>query len=139
MSATVDLLRQGLIEKVAPDPTSARTRLTEAARHLEGAEMIVDVDPSGAYQLAYNAARKAIVAVMQADGVRITAQQGGHTVAGRYAAGLSNAEVFTAFDRMRRNRNRSEYGSRSFARTEVLTDLANARGMVAAVERILGA
>ena len=137
MSVTEDLIREGLIGKVPADPTSARKRLAEAARHLKSAEMIVDVDPSGAYQLAYDGARKAIVAAMLAAGLRVKAKEGAHAVAARYAAGLAEAEPFTAFDRMRRNRNRSEYGSRSFARTEVLTDLGNARGMVAAVDRLL--
>lgn len=139
MSVTEDLIRESLIVEVSADPTSARKRLAEAARHLEAAEMIVGVDPSGAYQLAYDGARKAIVAAMVASGLRITAKHGAHAIAGRYATGLADAKSFAAFDRMRRNRNRSEYGSRSFSRTEVLTDLANAQGMVAAVDRLLHA
>jgi hypothetical protein len=100
--------------------------------------MIVDIDPSGAYQLAYDGARKAIVAAMLASGLR-NARHGAHAVAARYAAGFADAKPFAAFDRMRRNRNRSEYGSRSFSRTEVLTDLGNAHRMVEAVERLLSA
>lgn len=55
MSSTLDDLRKrGLIEKVEPDPTTATGWLDDAARHLEAATKIAELDPSGAYVLAYD-------------------------------------------------------------------------------------
>lgn len=47
-----DLIRQGVVERVDPDPQTARLWLLAAARHLEGAAQIAGVDPTGAYTLS---------------------------------------------------------------------------------------
>ncbi len=47
----------------------ATLQLSDAARHLEAARLVLDVDLAGAYQLASEAARKAITAHMAAHGL----------------------------------------------------------------------
>src|SRR5919201_6741460 len=85
------LLDAGFLEEVAPHGEDALLRLGEAERHLASAEQIAASDPNGAFQLAYDAARKAVTAHMLARGLRVTNRPGAHATTGRYA-----------FDRARR-------------------------------------
>lgn len=55
MSSTLDDLRKrGLIETVESDQTTVTGWLDDAGRHLEAATKIAELDPSGAYVLAYD-------------------------------------------------------------------------------------
>lgn len=122
MSILGDLLRQGLIEPVEPDDDTAAMWLDDAGRHLEAAQTIADLDPSGAYVLAYDAARKSVAAALLATGHRVRSRPGAHQALARYAdhiAAQSGETALERLDRLRRNRNRSEYGSRSFGQAEV--------------------
>jgi hypothetical protein len=126
------LLDAGLLEEVAPHGEDALLRLDEAERHLASAEQIAATDPNGAFQLAYDAARKAATAHMLARGLRVTNQPGAHATTGRYAL-VTLGEAFAPFDRMRRRRNRSEYGTTLIGQADVAAAVADARAMVAAV------
>ena len=102
------------------------------------AAAIAAPDPNGAYALLYDAARKAVTAHMIARGYRVAGGRlGGHEAVVRYAeASLSTApysEHVSHLDRMRRMRNRSEYGLAMFGARQVQTDLEHAREIVAAV------
>jgi hypothetical protein len=124
------LLDAGLLEEVAPHGEDALLRLDEAERHVTSAEQIAATDPNGAFQLAYDAARKAATAHMLARGLRVTNQPGAHATTGRYAL-IELGEAFASFDRMRRRRNRSEYGTSFVSQAEVASAIADARVMVA--------
>ena len=126
------LLEAGLLEEVAPHGEDALLRLDEAERHLASAEQIAAIDPNGAFQLAYDAARKAATAHMLACGFRVTNQPGAHATTGRYAL-VELGDAFAPFDRMRRRRNRSEYGTTFISQAEVAAAIADARVMVDAV------
>jgi hypothetical protein len=130
------LLDAGLLEEVAPHGEEAHLRLDEAERHLASAEQIAATDPNGAFQLAYDAARKAATAHMLARGLRVKNQPGAHATTGRYAL-AELGEAFAPFDRMRRRRNRSEYGTSFIGEAEVAASIADARVMVAAVRASL--
>ena len=132
-----DLLATGRLEAVPADGPRAEQQMADAGRHLDSAHLLLDTDLAGAYQLAYEAARKALTAHMAANGLRVRGSKGGHHVVGEYATTLPNAHEFAAFDRMRRNRNRSAYATRVFSRSEVVTDLARAVAMVEAVRSLL--
>jgi hypothetical protein len=69
---------------------------------------------------------------MLARGLRATNQPGAHATTGRYAL-VELGEAFAPFDRMRRRRNRSEYGTTFIGRAEVVAAIADARVMVEAV------
>src|ERR671937_689796 len=126
------LLDAGFLEEVEPHGEDALLRLDEAERHLASAEQIAATDPNGAFQLAYDAARKAATAHMLARGLRVTNQPGAHATTGRYAL-VEVGEAFAPFDRMRRRRNRSEYGTSFVSQAEVAAAIAAARVMLAAV------
>ncbi|HUP16057.1 MAG TPA: HEPN domain-containing protein [Acidimicrobiia bacterium] len=122
MSALDDLRNKGLIESVETDSVMAAQWLEDAQRHLEAAEAIADIDPSGAYVLAYDAARKSIAAALLTAGYRVRSRPGAHQALAQFASHLSaqtGEPALGRFDRLRRNRNRSEYGTKTFGRAEI--------------------
>lgn len=140
MNANVEaLVREGRLERVEADIAAARHRLSEARQHLASASLVIDVDPAGAYSLLYDAARKAIDAHMLASGYRASeGRLGTHGATARYASAAlgSGPRGGSAqrFDRMRRNRNRSEYGVWQIGRSTLETDLEHARAIVELVD-----
>ena len=99
-----DLVRQGRIERVAPDLVAAWDRLGEAQIQLVSSEKLAESDPVLAYLALYDAARKAITAHMQANGYRATNRAGADQAVGLYAeatlrTGATTAHI-KAFDRI---------------------------------------
>lgn len=132
MSILDDLVARGLIEVVEADEDAANYWLDDAHRHLDAAQAIADLDPSGAYVLAYDAARKSVAAALLKTGHRVKARPGAHQALAQYAKSISepaNEPALARFDRLRRNRNRSEYGSRSFGEAEVKEAIDTARAI----------
>lgn len=101
------LLDNAEMERVVPSDELADRLMGDASAHLESARAIRDVDPTGAYQLAYDAARKACNALLAVQGLRATTR-GGH-VAVQDAVREQFGPVFAPFARMRRRRRDSEY------------------------------
>lgn len=143
MATIAELVASGRLEQIAPDATEARALVAHAEAHLESASTIVDSDPVGAYQLAYDAARKAVAADMAATGYRVKADRpGAHAAVVAYAAEAlvsdAPAEALLRFERMRRLRNRAEYGGVTPGRSQVRTDLQHAEKIVRTVAGRLG-
>jgi hypothetical protein len=108
-----DMLAKGSLERVPPSRTQADAMLDQARRHLAAAGTIATADPVGGYQLAYDAARKALTAVLENQGLRPT-RAGGHIAvldAVRAQLDPPLGGVLRPFDRMRRRRNDAEYPS----------------------------
>lgn len=118
-----DLLTSRQLDRVAPGPEHARRLLGEARRHVTAAGTLIELDPIGAYQLAYDAARKAAGAVLASSGLRPTAR-GGHVVVVRAIEALGQSG-FQRLDAMRRRRNQLEYPDRD-QRTATEDDAATA-------------
>lgn len=138
MSSLDDLRDRGLIEKVPADPAMAREWLEDSQRHLQAANQIAELDPSGAYVLAYDAARKSVGAALLMAGYRVLSRPGAHRALAEYANRLATKtgeQSLTRFDRLRRNRNQSEYGSRTFGRAEVAEAIKTAQAIRAACAR----
>lgn len=141
MTTLSQLLKEGRIERVEPDPESARLRLKEAERHLHSARAIAEDDPEGAYALLYDAARKAISAHMLANGFRPKKGEGAHFITGLYAvdafADPKDRESIQSFEYMRRTRNKAEYATWHVGAQRVQKDLKHAQGIIRAVGRSL--
>jgi hypothetical protein len=136
------LVREGRIERVQADADAARDRLEEAKHRLDSAVLIAETDPAGAYSLLYDSARKAIDAHMVRSGYRVSKSRlGAHEATARYASSVLGSGPHGGsarrFDRMRRNRNRSEYGAWQIGRSTLEADLVHARAIVEAVEEDL--
>jgi len=122
MSELDDLIAKGLIEAVESDRPMAEQWISDARRHLEAAQAVETIDPSGAFILAYDAARKAVAASLLIGGHRVRSRPGSHQALAQCARALAKQTgepALAQFDRLRRERIRSEYGSRTFGRAEV--------------------
>lgn len=137
IAAVERLISEGRLERVPADRDAALARLEEAERHLASAGRVFRDDAIGSYVLLYDAARKAIDAHMLANGLRATNRPGAHEATARYAeavfARTSHRDAVSRFDRMRRTRNRSEYGGSHLGPKVVEGDLARTRAILDAV------
>lgn len=109
---TIDaLLADRRLERVAPSRELADALVAQAQRHLETAAGNVETDPTGSFQLAYDAARKALAAVLANQGLR-SRGEGAHAVL--LTAALAQLDPpmgrdLRQFDWLRRTRNSAEY------------------------------
>jgi len=112
--AEVDkLIAAGELQRVPPNREHADQLLAQARKDLGSAELLRDNNPKRAYESLYDAARMALTAVLENEGLRPTSH-GGHIAP--YTAVTAQLDppmgtVLRPFDRMRRTRNRSEYPS----------------------------
>lgn len=137
MSVLDDLVGEKRVERVPPDRARAQTKLEEAQRHLESSRTVATNDPEGAYALLYDAARKAVDAHMAANGLRVSkSRAGAHEATALYAAevigGAYEADA-KALNRMRRERNRAEYGSWLISVARLRQDHLHAQRIVEAI------
>lgn len=139
MSRLDDLMSEGMIERVPEDPTAATDRVAEARVHLVSVDAIAQTDPDGAYALLWDSARKAISAHMLVAGYRPRSDRpGAHRAVVLYAqTELAGAPEVAHLDRIRRTRNRSEYGARVLTPAEVRVDLVHVTALVARVDGYL--
>ena len=122
MSGLDDLIAKRLIEPVEVDEHIGPQWIEDARRHLQAAQAVESIDPAGAYVLAYDAARKSVAAVLLMTGHRVTSRPGSHQALAQFAKTLAedaDEPALAQLDRLRRNRNRSEYGSKTFGAAEV--------------------
>lgn len=110
--ATDFLLGRGQIERVVADPDHAQIVLGEARKHLRSARLLAGTDDdAAAFVTAYDAARKALSAMLAVQGLRTKGGDGGHRVLGELMqAQLPTCKaVLREFDWMRQKRNDTEY------------------------------
>lgn len=127
------MITEGLLERVEPDSAGAEQALNEATLHASSADLISGSDPHGAFQLAYDAARKSVGANLRRAGLRVRKGEGGHQITAAYASAAIDRELGERLERMRRRRNRSEYGSEYFSADEVSDAVELARRLIDAV------
>lgn len=137
MTSVAELLAARRLERVPADRPGARARLDAAGRHLRSAARLAEDDPDAAYAVLYDAARKAVSGAMLAVGLRARNAPGAHEAIALYAVAALGGADAAELDRMRRFRNRIEYGSTHFSPAQVAHDLAHARAVVAAAEAAL--
>lgn len=77
--AIAQLVAERKLQRVPASSAASEALLAQARRHLASAEMVAATDPAGGYALVYDAARKAMAAVYEAQGLRATST-GGHVV-----------------------------------------------------------
>lgn len=107
-----ELLAEQNLQKVAPSLDAANATLATAARHIDSALRLAGDDPDGAYALLYDAARKSLSAVLQAQGLRATSRGGHYAIQEAIAAQFTKPpprDAFRSFGRLRRMRNQIEY------------------------------
>lgn len=105
------LLRQGRLTRVSANRQLANNYIADARKHIESAVAIKGMDPSGAFNLAYDSARMSLAAVLLVQGLRPSGE-GAHAVL--LEALLAQLEPpkqveLREFGWMRRLRNDNEY------------------------------
>jgi HEPN domain len=105
------LIGRGRLTRVAPNRALAESHLRQATTHLVAAATLRDLDPAGAFGLAYDAARLALAAVLVNQGLRPRGE-GAHAVL--LEAAIAQLEPprqpeIREFDWMRRLRNDTQY------------------------------
>lgn len=136
------MLTRGELERVPASRTHADLLLSQAHQHLKSAQAIATFDPAGAYQLMYDAARKALTAILENQGLRATSRGGHIAVVDAVSAQLDPplGTIFRPFDRLRRRRNQAEYpasGQPGFDAEDVERDLPKVQQMVDAAAKVL--
>ncbi|MGD0242927.1 MAG: hypothetical protein ABSB59_21790 [Streptosporangiaceae bacterium] len=137
------LIADGELQRVPPSREHADQLLVQARKDLASAELLRGSNPKRAYESLYDAARMALTAVLENQGLRPT-RGGGHIAPYTAVSAQLDPPVGAAlrpFDRMRRTRNRSEYPS--FTTPEVTTDnvtgdLPAATAIVETCQGVLG-
>ncbi len=107
------LIAGGELQRVPPNREHADQLLVQSRKDLASAELLLDSNPKRAYESLYDAARMALTAVLENEGLRPTSR-GGHIAP--YSAVIAQLDppmgaILRPFDRIRRTRNRSEYPS----------------------------
>ncbi len=136
------MLADGLLQRVPASREHADRLIAQARRHLTSADEVCDDDPAGGYALVYDAARKALTAVLENQGLRPTTR-GGHLAA--YDALRSQLDppmgnVLRPFDRMRRQRHDAEYpptDAPELTADDIREDIPKAAAIVDLGERVL--
>ncbi|WP_328501731.1 hypothetical protein OG828_18350 [Streptomyces sp. NBC_00457] len=139
--STIDaLLGSGRLERVPASRQAAEAELVRARVHVGSARQLAARDPEGAYTLAYDAARRALAAVLQNQGLRATSR-GGHLViyeALRAQLDPPLGSTLRPFNRMRARRNEVEYRSTeapTVTSEEVDADLAKVEALIELAEK----
>lgn len=130
------------LQQVPASREHADRLMSQARTHLISAATLCETDPEGAYALAYDAARKALTAVLENQGLRPTSA-GGHLVVYQAARAQLNpplGDALRPFDRMRRRRRDAEYPSTEvpeLAADDVREDIPKANAIVELAARVL--
>lgn len=99
------------LERVLIGKPEAIRELTAALKHLDSANKIYLNDPAGAFQLAYDAARKCLQGLLALEGLRVrNPPRGNHytfVLVGK--SGMVDVEVWRPLNWMRELRNQTEY------------------------------
>jgi hypothetical protein len=136
------MLADSELQRVPASREHANRLILQARKHLISANEICEDDPAGGYMLIYDAARKALTAVLENQGLRPTTR-GGHLAvyeATRAQLDPPMGQVIRPFDRIRRRRHDVEYpptAAPQIDADDVLEDAAKADAIVALSERLL--
>lgn len=130
------------LQKVIASREHAERLLKQAENHLLSSAKLATEDPEGAYSALYDAARKALVAVLEVQGLRPTTK-GGHFIICEALEVQINPpfnEVISTFNRIRKMRNAQEYPqieSPELKTEDVLEDLEKSKKIVALAYHLL--
>jgi hypothetical protein len=142
--AVIDaLLDRRDLERVPASAEHAAELIGEARKHVASARRVVDDDPAGAFQLLYDAARKALSAVLANQGLRATSRGGHIAVLEAVSAQLDPpmGTVLRPFDRLRRQRTNVEYSRKDTPRLtadDVIRDVPKIEDMLDLAARVIG-
>ena len=106
-----ELIAKGQVEEVPIDQVRVSRDLTMAQQHLLTAQKVVETDPVGSFQLAYDSARKALQAVLASHGLRVKQPPHGnhYTFVLVSRSHLVDPEIWRSLNWLREQRNEFQY------------------------------
>ncbi|MGD0559490.1 MAG: HEPN domain-containing protein [Streptosporangiaceae bacterium] len=136
------MLADGDLQRIPASREQADRLLAQARSHANSAAKVCDDDPEGGYALAYDAARKALTAILENQGLRATSKGGHIAVFAAVQAQLDPpmGKIVRRFNRMRSRRNVAEYPPTDAPRLtsdDVREDLASSNEIMQLTSRIL--
>jgi hypothetical protein len=136
------MLADRQLQRVPASREHADHLIAQAGKHLESARAICEDDPAGGYALMYDAARKALTAVLENQGLRPTTQGGHLAVYEAVRAQLVPplGTTLKPFDRMRRQRHDVEFppvSAPQLTGDDVQEDIGKSAAIVSLGERVL--
>lgn len=136
------MLADGELQRVPASREQADRLLNQARTHVSSAVRVCEDDPAGAYALTYDAARKALTAILENQGIRPTTRGGHLAVLEAVRAQLDPpmGRVLRQFNRMRTRRHDAEYpptDSPEITADDVREDRATAENLIAIAARVL--
>ena len=140
-STIEDMLRKGTLERVPPSIDAAQSLLGVAERHLGSALVLADNDVVLAYDALHGANRKALTAILVAQGLRPT-RAGGHIAV--YEAVHAQLEPplgrdLAIYNRVRRTRNAGDYrDEHESVAADVIADHPGCQKIVDIATRVIG-
>ena len=141
--AVIDqLLEQSRLTEVDPNRDLADQYISQAQTHLSAATTLGDLDPAGAFTLAYDAARLSLAAILVVQGLRPRGE-GAHAVLLEVALAQlepPKQKEIREFNWMRRLRNDTQYPDvdrPTASADDVLQAIPAAQAIVERAERIV--
>jgi hypothetical protein len=136
------MLADGELQRVPASREQADRLLAQARVHVASALQVCDADPPGGYALAYDAARKALTAILENEGLRPTTRGGHLAVVEAVRAQLDPpmGRMLRQFNRMRTRRHDAEYpptDSPEITPADVREDQATAESLIEIAARLL--
>ena len=137
------MLADGELQQVPASREQADRLLAQARVHVNSAAKVCDDDPAGGYALTYDAARKALTAILENQGLRPTSRGGHLAVIEAVRAQLDPplTRQLRRFNRMRSRRNDAEYppvDAPELTADDVRADQAAAAEFIEIAVRVLG-
>jgi len=142
-SKTVQKFIEGArLQQVVASRSHADRLLRQSRNHLLSASKLADSDPEGAYSALYDAARKALVAVLEVQGLRPTTKGGNFIICEALEVQINPPfdDVITPFNRIRKMRNAQEYPNLEqpeLTTEDILEDLAKSTRIVEIAQSLL--
>lgn len=136
------LLVEQRLQRVPPSREHADAMLAQAYRYVTSARMVRSTNPDAAFVLAYDAACKALTAVLENEGLRPTSRGGHVALIDAVTAQLDPplGSTLRPVGRMRARRNRIEYPSFDVppvSEAEVAETLPKVEAVLAAAAKVI--
>jgi hypothetical protein len=130
------MLASAMIQRISADSSLTNLYLEHARLHLASAQLVQEIDPTGSFQIAYDASRKALAAILAHQGLRATSRGGHRAVEDAIRAQLVPplARQLNDFGWLRKLRNSSEYPSFNHP----TADIADAQAALQIANELLG-
>ena len=136
------MLADGELQQIPASRNQADRLLAQARVHVASALQVCAADPPGGYALAYDAARKALTAILENEGLRPTTRGGHLAVVEAMRAQLDPpmGRMLRQFNRMRIRRHDAQYpptDSPEITSADVREDQATAESLIEIAARLL--